>query len=252
MTLPAIQLLQRPVLDARPVARRLGLIALATDHTSERDFTRMVPPHRAGTYVTRIAYANPVTPATLGAMAGGLADAAALILPDEPLDALYFACTAASVEIGDAAVEAALRRAKPGVTVVTPTSAALGAFKELGMRRLSILTPYREATTRSLAGHFAANGMDVRSIACFGLDDDREMARVRPDEILRAAVEAMAADADGLFISCTALRSAEVAERIEARIGRPVVTSNQAGVWRSLRLAGIESRVPGHGRLLRL
>ena len=69
---------------------------------------------------------------------------------------------------------------------------------------------------------------------------------------MSAAVEAMAPDAEGLFVSCTALRAAEVAERIEEAIGRPVVTSNQASVWRCLRLLGLTRPLPGYGRLLRL
>jgi maleate isomerase len=41
-----------------------------------------------------------------------------------------------------------------------------------------------------------------------------------------------------------------VAGRIEDELGIPVVTSNQALVWRALRLAGCQLPVPGHGRLL--
>ncbi|TIU30681.1 MAG: ectoine utilization protein EutA, partial [Mesorhizobium sp.] len=41
--LPEIRLApSRPALDARPLEKRVGLIALATDHTSEVDFRRMV------------------------------------------------------------------------------------------------------------------------------------------------------------------------------------------------------------------
>ncbi len=54
-----------PRLDDRPVAKRVGLIILATDHTTEVDFQRMVASERIGVYVTRIPYANPVTPENL-------------------------------------------------------------------------------------------------------------------------------------------------------------------------------------------
>ena len=36
-----------------------------------------------------------------------------------------------------------------------------------------------------------------------------------------------------------------------ARIGKPVVTSTQAVLWRLLRLAGVETPIHGFGRLLR-
>ena len=66
--------------DERPVPRRIGLIALATDLTSETDFVRYCPPDEAAFHVSRIAFANPVTPASLGAMEADLEQAAALIM----------------------------------------------------------------------------------------------------------------------------------------------------------------------------
>ena len=52
-------------------------------------------------------------------------------------------------------------------------------------------------------------------------------------------------EADALFISCGALPSIEIIEALEARTGKPVVTSNQAMAWDALRLAGVEDRVVG-------
>ena len=223
-----------------------------TDHTTERDFARICRPDEVGVYGNRILYENPTTPDNLLRMQPRLTEGAALILPGEPLDALYYACTGASIVIGDAAVEAAVHAAKPDVPVVTPSAAARAAFRALGVRRISILTPYLEETSVPIAAYFKAWGYDVANLTCFGLDDDRVMARVKTAAIVAAACETLAPDAEALFISCTALRAAEVAAEIEGRIGRPVVTSNQAGAWLTLRRAGLEHPVEGYGRLLRL
>jgi len=238
--------------DARPVPRRIGLVLLATDHTTERDVARICRPDEAGVYASRIAYENPTTPENLLRMQPRLTEGAALILPGESLDALYYGCTAASVVIGDEAVEAAVHAAKPGVPVITPSGAARTAFRALGVRRISILTPYLPETSAPIAAYFQAHGLEVVNLTCFGLDDDREMARVSPATIVAAACETVAPDAEALFISCTALRAAEVAAEIERRTGKPVVTSNQAGVWLTLRRAGIERPIDGYGRLLHL
>ncbi|TIW89404.1 MAG: ectoine utilization protein EutA, partial [Mesorhizobium sp.] len=69
----------RPELEARPLERRVGLIILATDHTSEPDFRRMVASERIGVYVARIPYANPTTPENLRKMQPALTAGAALI-----------------------------------------------------------------------------------------------------------------------------------------------------------------------------
>ncbi len=238
--------------DDRPVPRRIGLVLLATDHTTERDFARICQPDEVGVYANRIAYENPTTPENLSLMRPRLTEGAALILPGESLDALYYSCTAASVVIGDEAVEAAVHVAKPGVPVITPSGAARTAFQALGVRRISILTPYLPETSAPIAGYFQARGLDVANLTCLGLDDDREMARVSLATIVTAACETISTDADALFISCTGLRAAEVAGEIERRIGKPVVTSNQAGIWLTLRRAGIERPIEGHGRLTQL
>jgi nucleoside 2-deoxyribosyltransferase len=41
-----------------------------------------------------------------------------------------------------------------------------------------------------------------------------------------------------------------VIEELEARIGKPVVTSTQAALWRLLRLAGVDTLIDGFGRLM--
>ena len=120
------------------MAHRIGLVALATDHTTEVDFARILSPRGIGVYVNRIPYANPVTAETLAAMEPDLAEGAGLILPDEALDAMVYGCTAASVVIGDAAVRAAIHRTKPGVPVVTPISATLAGLRAMGARRISV------------------------------------------------------------------------------------------------------------------
>ena len=243
-------MLSTPPVADRPVALRIGLIALATDHTSERDYARMIPPGQVGVYVNRIAYENPTNRENLLRMQPHLKEAAAMILPGERLDALVFSCTAASVEIGDELVHNALQAAKPDATTVTPISSAMAAFETLGIKRLGLLTPYTPEVTENMARYFAQQGLEIVHQSCFGLEDDRVMARVEPEAIVQAAVETDHSSVQGLFISCTGLRAAEVAQQIEERIGKPVVTSNQSTVWQSLRLAGYGEPVSGYGRLL--
>jgi maleate isomerase len=238
--------------DAQPAALRIGLITLATDLTSERDFARICGPRDIAVHVARIAYENPTTAESLRAMQPRLSESAALILPGEALGAIAYSCTAASVLIGDQAVREAVGAGRPGVPCVTPIGAALGALRSLGAGRISVLAPYTERVTRPICDFFAGHGVEVRSAACFGLEDDRRMGRLSPAALIAAAAEVMDADADALFVPCTALRACEVAEAIEARIGVPVVTANQAMIWGTLRAAGFDAPVEGFGRLLRL
>ena len=51
-------------------------------------------------------------------------------------------------------------------------------------------------------------------------------------------------------MSCTSLRTIEILEELEADVGKPVVSPNQASFWATLRLAGVNEKVEGFGRLL--
>jgi maleate isomerase len=241
---------RRPRLDERPLEKRVGLVILATDHTTEVDFQRMVASDRIGVYVSRIHYANPTTPKNLLKMQPSLTSGAGLILPGEPLDAIIYSCTSASVVIGDAKVEAAITAAKPGVPVVTPTAAAVDALRAFGAKRISVLTPYTVETSRPMADYFAELGFEIDRFTCLGFTDDREMARIAPDEIAAFALDATAPGSDALFISCTALRAAQVAGRVEQKIGKPVVSSNLATAWACLRLCGEDQARPEVARLM--
>ncbi len=229
---------------------RIGLIVLATDLTSEHDFITICNSPRIRLHISRTEYKNPVTPENLRAMKNGLAESAALLVPDIPLQAIYFSCTSGGAMLGDKTVVEKIQSAKGEVPVITPLSAARSAFTALRTRKLSILTPYTEDVARPVGSYFEENGFTVQNISYMNLVDDREMARIKAESIIAAAKETISDDAEALFISCTALRSAEIAGLIEKEIGKPVVTSNQAAAWKALKITGITPDVVGYGKLL--
>lgn len=244
-------------LEAPGAIKRLGLIALSTDLTTERDFARIIPMERAGVYGTRVAFANPTTPDNLRKMAPNITAAAELILPGETLDALCYSCTAASVVIGDAEIAASIHCVRPGVPVITPSGAAVNAFSALNVQHISILTPYLVETSLPMAEYFKLHGFSIEKFRCLGLDDDRDMARVDPEMILRAALETDTAQTQAFFLSCTGLQAVDVIEELERQTGKPVVTSNQASAWALMNHAGLvqtsdkwgqlfEHALPGH------
>jgi maleate isomerase len=219
----------------------LGVVVLDTDLTTEADI-RLLAPTDATICVARAAYANPTTPANLRATLPGVGRAVASIVPGVPLGALYFACTSAGIVLGHDAVAAACAAHRPGVPVVTPADAAQAALATLGARRIGLVSPYLPETAAAVEAHFAGCGFEVVASVALGMADDREMARLGRDAILAAAGRAAVAEAEAVFISCTALPATALVPEIEVALGRPVVTSNLAGLWRSFALAGIVPR----------
>jgi len=253
MPTPAVRRSQvEPVFEPEGFLVRLGMVALATDLTSERDAARLIPTAGAALHVARVAYENPTTPENLRRMAPHLSAAAELLVPGTLLAGIYYSCTAASVVIGDEPVVEAIRRVRPGVPVVTPPDAAACAFAAMGVRRIAVVTPYLPETTRPIVAYFDRRGLEVVSAECLSLTDDRQMARVNAATIQAAVEAADCAEADGIFVSCTALPALGVVAALEDRLGKPVVTSNQAGFWRLLHHAGIAPAPGAPGRLFTL
>ena len=125
----------------------------------------------------------------------------------------------------------------------------MAAFATLGVKKISILTPYIRSVNTEMAAYFEGRGLDVLNIAGFELASDADMTAVSTESIYRAAIEICHPQSELLFISCTALRAAQVVERIEATLDKPVVTSNQALVWHALELIGKPYSVTGFGSL---
>lgn len=232
---------------------RIGLIVLATDQTLEHEFHRVAGGLEGVTaYGARVRNDPRITPETLAQMEGRIAEAADLILPGLPLDVVGYGCTSASMVIGEETVGARIRETRPGVATTTPVTAARAAFAALGMKRIALLTPYVDSINQWMRRYFEERGIPVPVMGSFTEEDDTKAARISLDSIEAAALRLGAEPAvDGVFVSCTSLRLVAVAERLEARLGKPVTSSNHALIWHCLRLAGVGDAVPGFGRLLR-
>ncbi len=238
-----------PQFDPPEARRKLGLIALATDLTTERDFPRIVPLDKAVVYGTRVAFENPTTPENLRKMGPLISAAADLLVPGEVLDAICYSCTAASVVIGDEEVAAAVHASRPGVPVVTPTGAALKAFAVLGVNRVSVVTPYLVETSMPMADYFIRSGLELQAFNCLGQADDRVMARISQQTIIDAAIEVDTPATEAFFLSCTGLPALDAIAEIEQRTGKPVVSSNQASAWEMMQHSGLNHVPKGYGKL---
>jgi maleate isomerase len=126
-------------------------------------------------------------------------------------------------------------------------------LRVLGIKKPAIATSYLADIDARLVDVLAQSGFAVAAIRGMGLKRSIDMGKVMPEETYRLTREVVAAatNADGIFISCGNLRSFEAIEALEKDTGLPVVTSNQAGLWQVLRMAGIEDKLPNLGRLLR-
>lgn len=140
-----------------------------------------------------------------------------------------------------------------GIKATTSLTAVVAALRALGIKKPAIATSYIADIDRRLVDVLEKSGFEVAAIKGMGIKKSIDMGKVEPEETYLLAKEVVrsAPAADGILISCGNLRSFEAIEPLEIDTGLPVVTSNQAGLWQALRLAGVNERLPNLGRLLR-
>ena len=241
-------------LDAGVAARAaIGLIVLSSDQTIEHEFRELLGLDGVALYQSRIRNDSRITPETLMAMDGRITEATDVILPGMPLDVVAFACTSASMVIGEERVFARIRKARPNAIPTTPITAVFAALEAFEARRIALLTPYRADVNQEIRAYIEARGVEVRAMGSFEEEDDRHVCRISEASIKSAAI-ALGRDpsVEAVFVSCTSLRLAGVVEEIEAALKKPVTSSNHVLAWHCLRLAGIDDRLENAGRLYQL
>src|SRR5262245_56574927 len=125
-----------------PASPRIGLVVPTTDQVSEAAFAEILAGHSVSIVTSRVAFENPVVMETLSRMVDDLTRATSLLVPGGRIDVVAFSCTSGTVAAGVDRVARAIEAARPGVPFTTPITAAVSAFRTLGVRRIAVLTPY--------------------------------------------------------------------------------------------------------------
>ena len=140
-----------------------------------------------------------------------------------------------------------------GAPITSTMLAAAEALQHLGIRRVVLTSPYPHSYHEAESSYLAEAGIETVYEDGMGFQAAAEFAAVTPEEIYAFALQAWqqsGGDADGLFVSCMNFDAMAAAQALEDAIGKPVVTSHSATLWRALSLAGVGEPVAGYGRLL--
>lgn len=230
---------------------RIGLITPSTNTTLEPEFARMVP-DGVSVHASRVYQAGPQEPSSYRRMADEIESAARLLATAE-VDVIAFGCTSCTYFVSPDEVRETMAR-EAGCPTVLTANAVVAALRELGVRRVSLLGPRIEFVTLREVEFLQSEGFEVVAHACLGLGENEEerrgIGRVPPEAVYRLAHDADRPEAEALFVSCTQLPAVGLVGELEELFGKPVVTSNQATLWRCLRMMGVRDRRQGFGTLL--
>jgi maleate isomerase len=208
---------------------RVGLMIPSSNTMMEVDFVNGLG--AGATLHTARMYMEDTTPEAESRMLDEFTLPAARDLGTARPDVVVFGCTSAGALRGNAYDEELCRRISDvtGAATVSTIQSVRRAIRSSGAARVGVITPYVDELNEKIKASVEADGVQVVRIAGLGMTENFEIARVDHDAIVDFAASALGdLSIDLVFASCTNFGALSAIPAISARLGVPVVTSNQA------------------------
>ena len=178
-----------------------------------------------------------------------LEETATLLALVEP-NVLVMAHTATSYTLGKAREADLIHQIEKltGIPFITAFGSVAKALAHLGIRRVALVTPYSEEWTQRGKVHLEAHRFEVVSHG--RVENVKNIYDETPERAQEAALRIDVGDAEAVFISGVGMPTIDVLDTLEAKLGKPVISSAAAMMWNALRMAGATGQVAGFGSLL--
>jgi len=202
-------------------------------------------------FVNRIECYNPLTAENLIKMSEKVTEVTKDILPDQEIDCVVYGCTSGTIAAGHDSIEKKVKLAKPEAKVTTPSTAAIKALKKFNIKNLSVFTPYSKELNDEVVEYFRNEGFNIVSNSYFAIESDSDIGKVDQNYLYDVLSKIDLKDADALFVSCTALPVLPIIEKLEKKLNKIVLSSNQALIWDTLERIGKNKSIEGFGKLFK-
>jgi len=167
-------------------------------------------------------------------------------------DLLLYGCTSATLAQGPEFDEDFRQRIeqRTSIPAITAASALIEALTDLGIKNFGFTSPYVASLN-----DYAVSFIEAYKFNCVNRLDtptplsNNGVAALTPKQIFEMALAVNNDEAEAIVLSCTDMRATEAIVEIEAALGKPVITSNQAMMHASLKRLGIghhESPIRDH------
>ena len=137
-----------------------------------------------------------------------------------------------------------------GAQACTSVLAINEILKLTTAHKLALVSPYLDDVQQAIIQNYRQSGFDIVAEQHMGLQDNYSFSEVTESDLNRMVHEVAKSQPDAILIMCTNLRGAPLVAKWEKELGIPVYDSVATVVWKSLRLAGMDTRlIQGWGRL---
>jgi maleate isomerase len=166
--------------------------------------------------------------------------------------AIVYAFTSSSYILGpeeDARLKDRLQSRAKGIPVIIQSTALVVALKTLQAARISLIHPpwFSDGLDTLGVCYFQRQGTEVLDHGQAKLTDD--YADMTLDAIFDWVVRHTPDNADAAVIGGGGFRAIGAIAALEDKLGRPVLSANQAAFWLALRISGIDDCLDGYGRI---
>jgi|LSQX01.1.fsa_nt_gb maleate cis-trans isomerase len=230
---------------------RIGLVATAPGNATEAEFN-LYRPKGVAVLTTR----TPLTSSTVEGIArmnDYIQDAAVMLAENSYCDVILLSSTAGSFINGPDDDEAFTRdlSEKTGTCVLSSCQCMMKALKRMNIRSVTLITPSSAGLNQAEKDYLTRQGITVAAEGSFMFSDPRDILCTSPQDVYSLAVAKDCPDSQAVLISCSGLHVMEIIDRLEADLEKPVLASNQFGLWGALREIGVHDRIEGAGKLFR-
>jgi maleate isomerase len=213
----------------------------------EPDFYAMVP-NNITVHSARMMLQD-VTPKSLELMMDESLSALKL-LNTASVDVVVYGCTSGSLIKGVKWETNLVDKLKQitNIPVLTTAGAVVEALKLLEVKKVTVITPYIEKINRMEKRFLEAYGINIVKIKGLGITNNLKIGKTKVSEVQKHIQ--LSPETDCLFISCTNLPVINLIQKLEEKFKIPVVTSNQASLWKSLKILD-QNGINNFGTLLK-
>lgn len=137
-----------------------------------------------------------------------------------------------------------------------PACTSMLAYRELfelhAIRRIGLVTPYRDDVQAKIVSNFSQAGYICVAERHLNLQDNFSFALIEPRSVADMARAVAPVRCDAIAILCTNMRGADLAEPLESELNIPIYDSISTAILKSLSIAGVDTdRVRGWGSLFK-
>jgi len=232
------------------VTHRFGLLTPSSNTTQEPEFFAALPSD-VTLHTGRVAYRD-ITPEEQMRCVLEL-ETESRKLADAEVDVIVFAATAPTLAKGkgyDRELIARMQDAS-GRPATTAATAFVDALTLLGAKKIAIGAPWSKTMDKPMVEFMQASGFSVVHSEVVGFVASIELGRAGPETAYELGLRTDRPEADAIIMPGGNWRCMSIVDRLEQKVGKPVLCNNAVSLWAGLRMLGRDDSIAGYGSLLR-